>query len=55
MTPPPNGPYKINSVAFNTQYADLTNGSSVVGTQIMGHHEDGTASGISHRTVRVYD
>jgi hypothetical protein len=33
----------------------LTNGSSVVGTQIMGHHEDDTAAGISHRTVRVYD
>jgi hypothetical protein len=55
MTPPPKGNYKIKNVAFDTQYADLANGNSAVGTEIMGHHEDDTSWGINNRTVCVYD
>ncbi|KAJ8583821.1 hypothetical protein M405DRAFT_936996 [Rhizopogon salebrosus TDB-379] len=53
MTPPPKDNYKIKNVAFDTQYADLANGNSAVGTEIMGHHEDDTASGINNRTFEL--
>ncbi|OAX33051.1 hypothetical protein K503DRAFT_804695 [Rhizopogon vinicolor AM-OR11-026] len=53
MTIPATGLYKIKNVAFDTQYADMTNGSSEPGTAVAGHYEDNTVTGTGHRTFEL--
>jgi hypothetical protein len=45
-----NGRYKINNVAFSDQYVDMASD----GTTVTAYHEDNTAAGETHRTVRMY-